>query len=101
MPQCGSTPKFSVLLKPSGMGPMSVLSWESAVFTFARRMILVRLSAEEMPISFATRWTTISAESAGAKPKSQPKDRMYGMRDFVIFDPDGNQLSFCCDNERD
>ena len=33
-------------------------------------------------------------KAKGAKPKSEPGDRMYGMRDFVIFDPDGNQLSF-------
>jgi len=39
-------------------------------------------------------------KAAGATPKSEPADRMYGMRDFVIFDPDGNQLSFGCDNER-
>jgi uncharacterized glyoxalase superfamily protein PhnB len=38
--------------------------------------------------------------AAGAKPKSQPADRMYGMRDFLILDPDGNQLSFGCDSER-
>ena len=38
--------------------------------------------------------------AAGAKPKSKPTDRRYGMRDFVVFDPDGNQLSFGCDNER-
>jgi catechol 2,3-dioxygenase-like lactoylglutathione lyase family enzyme len=37
--------------------------------------------------------------AAGAKPKSEPADRIYGMRDFVIFDPDGNQLSFGRDNE--
>ena len=37
---------------------------------------------------------------AGAKPMSEPADRIYGFRDFVIFDPDGNQLSFGCDNER-
>jgi len=40
-------------------------------------------------------------KEAGAKPKSEPADQMYGMRDFVIFDPDGNQLSFGCDNEKD
>jgi catechol 2,3-dioxygenase-like lactoylglutathione lyase family enzyme len=40
-------------------------------------------------------------KAAGAVPKSEPADRMYGMRDFVVFDPDGNQLSFGCDNERD
>jgi catechol 2,3-dioxygenase-like lactoylglutathione lyase family enzyme len=38
--------------------------------------------------------------AAGAKPRSKPEDRIYGMRDFVVFDPDGNQLSFGCDNER-
>jgi catechol 2,3-dioxygenase-like lactoylglutathione lyase family enzyme len=38
--------------------------------------------------------------AAGAKPKSEPVDQMYGMRDFVVLDPDGNQLSFGCDNER-
>jgi catechol 2,3-dioxygenase-like lactoylglutathione lyase family enzyme len=37
--------------------------------------------------------------AAGAVPKSEPADRVYGMRDFVVFDPDGNQLSFGCDNE--
>ena len=40
-------------------------------------------------------------KAAGAKPRSEPGDRMYGMRDFVIFDPDGNQLSFGCDNEQE
>jgi catechol 2,3-dioxygenase-like lactoylglutathione lyase family enzyme len=38
--------------------------------------------------------------ASGAKPKDKPGDRMYGMKDFVIFDPDGNQLSFGCDNEK-
>src|SRR5580765_3115426 len=38
-------------------------------------------------------------KAAGAKPASEPGDRMYGMRDFVVCDPDGNQLSFGCDNE--
>ena len=42
----------------------------------------------------------IKIKAAGGKPKSEPADRMYGMRDFVIFDPDGNQLSFGCDTER-
>jgi len=40
-------------------------------------------------------------KTAGAKPASEPEDRIYGMRDFVIHDPDGNQLSFGCDNEKD
>ena len=39
--------------------------------------------------------------SAGAKPKSEPADRMYGMRDFSVVDPDGNELSFGCDNEKE
>jgi catechol 2,3-dioxygenase-like lactoylglutathione lyase family enzyme len=39
-------------------------------------------------------------KAAGAVPKSEPAGRMYGLRDFVVFDPDGNQLSFGCDNER-
>jgi len=40
-------------------------------------------------------------KAAGAQPTSEPGDRVYGMRDFVVHDPDGNQLSFGCDNERD
>jgi catechol 2,3-dioxygenase-like lactoylglutathione lyase family enzyme len=40
-------------------------------------------------------------KTAGAQPKSTPADRTYGMRDFVVFDPDGNQLSFGCDIEED
>jgi len=30
----------------------------------------------------------------GAQPSSTPSDSAYGMRDFVVHDPDGNQLSF-------
>lgn len=33
----------------------------------------------------------------GARLKSEPEDRQYGMRDFAVFDPDGNQLTFGCD----
>ena len=40
---------------------------------------------------------TITA--AGAKPVREPADRIYGMRDFVVRDPDGNQLSFGCHSE--
>lgn len=40
-------------------------------------------------------------KAAGVKPKSEPDDRRYGLRDFVIHDPDGNQLSFGCDIEKD
>jgi uncharacterized glyoxalase superfamily protein PhnB len=40
-------------------------------------------------------------KAAGAHPRTEPGNRMYGMRDFVIFDPDGNRLSFGCDNEKE
>jgi uncharacterized glyoxalase superfamily protein PhnB len=40
-------------------------------------------------------------KAAGAKPKNEPADQFYGMRDFIVHDPDGNQLSFGCDNEKD
>jgi uncharacterized glyoxalase superfamily protein PhnB len=33
----------------------------------------------------------------GAEPRSKPCDAGYGMRDFVVPDPDGNQLSFGCE----
>ena len=32
--------------------------------------------------------------SKGANVLHPPKDFSYGMRDFIIADPDGNQLSF-------
>jgi uncharacterized glyoxalase superfamily protein PhnB len=38
-----------------------------------------------------------SIKAAGATPRSEPKDRIYGMRDFAVLDPDGNQLTFGCD----
>jgi catechol 2,3-dioxygenase-like lactoylglutathione lyase family enzyme len=38
-------------------------------------------------------------KAAGVIPRNEIADRMYGMRDFVILDPDGNQLSFGCDLE--
>ena len=34
---------------------------------------------------------------AGAQMKTEPDDRTYGMRDFAVFDLDGNQVSFGCD----
>ncbi len=34
-----------------------------------------------------------------AKLRSAPVDSPYGMRDFVVCDRDGNQLSFGADNE--
>jgi uncharacterized glyoxalase superfamily protein PhnB len=36
---------------------------------------------------------------AGASLKSEPQDRPYGMKDFAVFDPDGNQLTFGCDSD--
>lgn len=30
----------------------------------------------------------------GARMEKPPQDRDYGMRDFDLFDPDGNQLTF-------
>ena len=36
-------------------------------------------------------------KAAGARLKNEPADRPYGMRDFAVFDVDGNQLSFGCD----
>jgi catechol 2,3-dioxygenase-like lactoylglutathione lyase family enzyme len=38
---------------------------------------------------------------AGARLKCEPADRIYGMRDFAVFDLDGNQVSFGCDAHRD
>lgn len=37
---------------------------------------------------------------AGARLKCEPADRAYGMRDFAVFDLDGNQISFGCDVEK-
>jgi catechol 2,3-dioxygenase-like lactoylglutathione lyase family enzyme len=39
-------------------------------------------------------------KAAGAPHRREPADRTYGMRDFVIWDLDGNQLSFGCDNDK-
>ena len=36
-------------------------------------------------------------KAAGARLKTEPADRSYGMRDFAVFDLDGNQVSFGCD----
>jgi len=30
----------------------------------------------------------------GAVTKSEPRDYPYGMRDFIVLDPDGNQITF-------
>ena len=42
-----------------------------------------------------------SLKSRSAKIKSEPADRIYGMRDFAVLDPDGNQLTFGRDVEKD
>lgn len=41
----------------------------------------------------------LKIKAAGAHLKSEPADRVYGMRDFAVFDIDGNQLTFGCDKE--
>ena len=38
-------------------------------------------------------------KAAGARLKTEPADRVYGMRDFAVFDVDGNQITFGCDAE--
>jgi catechol 2,3-dioxygenase-like lactoylglutathione lyase family enzyme len=35
--------------------------------------------------------------SRGAKIEREPADEPYGMRDFVVSDPDGNLLTFGCE----
>lgn len=35
-------------------------------------------------------------KTKGARIVTEPKDYDYGMRDFVIQDPDGNHISFGC-----
>jgi len=39
-------------------------------------------------------------QEKGVPLPSPPKDQEYGMRDFLFFDPDGNQLSFGCEIKR-
>lgn len=38
-----------------------------------------------------------SIRARGASPACEPTNQFYGMRDFQLFDPDGNQLSFGCE----
>lgn len=40
-------------------------------------------------------YTTL--RSRGAKIEREPADELYGMRDFVVNDPDGNLLTFGCE----
>ena len=49
------------------------------------------LLCEEVDSYFA------KVKAAGARLKNEPADRPYGMRDFAVFDVDGNQVSFGCD----
>lgn len=35
-----------------------------------------------------------SIAAKGARTSAEPRDWPYGMRDFMAFDPDGNQVSF-------
>ncbi|RBP35312.1 putative glyoxalase superfamily protein PhnB [Roseimicrobium gellanilyticum] len=35
-------------------------------------------------------------KALGAHVKTEPQDYPYGMRDFMVVDPDGNHLSFGC-----
>ncbi len=41
-----------------------------------------------------------AVKAAGARVKAAPGNRLYGMRDFTVVDPEGNQISFGCDIER-
>ena len=36
----------------------------------------------------------------GATIDGEPKDYPYGMRDFVVIDPDGNKVSFGCPTQK-
>jgi len=36
----------------------------------------------------------------GAILKGEPKDYPYGMRDFLVLDPDGNHLNFGCESKK-
>jgi catechol 2,3-dioxygenase-like lactoylglutathione lyase family enzyme len=37
-----------------------------------------------------------SIRARGGAPDTEPADQFYGMREFVILDPDGNRLLFGC-----
>ncbi len=39
-------------------------------------------------------------KSKGAKVQAEPKDYPYGMRDFISYDPDENQLSFGAETKK-
>ncbi|MFA9479061.1 bleomycin resistance protein [Phycisphaerales bacterium AB-hyl4] len=39
--------------------------------------------------------------AAGVRTDGPPETYPYGMRDFLVFDPDGNQISFGCPVKED
>ena len=41
-----------------------------------------------------------SIKKLDARLNNAPEDRQYGMRDFAVFDLDGNQLTFGCDSDQ-
>jgi uncharacterized glyoxalase superfamily protein PhnB len=51
------------------------------------------LICEEVDVYFAR------IKMTGARLKNSPGDRAYGMRDFAVFDLDGNQITFGCDSD--
>ena len=42
-----------------------------------------------------------SIKKLDARLKDSPENRQYGMRDFAVFDLDGNQLIFGCDSDQE
>lgn len=42
-------------------------------------------------------WSVIKCR--GAHLRYDPKDWPYGMREFMVIDPDGNQLAFGCERK--
>lgn len=41
----------------------------------------------------------LQVQAKGAQVKAEPHDYPYGMRDFMVVDPDGNHLSFGCETK--
>jgi catechol 2,3-dioxygenase-like lactoylglutathione lyase family enzyme len=42
-----------------------------------------------------------SIKKLDARLKDSPENRQYGMKDFAVFDLDGNQLTFGCDSDQE
>ena len=42
-----------------------------------------------------------SIKQLDARLKTPPENRQYGMRDFAVFDLDGNQITFGCDSDQE